>query len=197
MNSKNFSLALIVVMALGFLYVVYKAGTVVMKRQIGTSSGVYTHKVTISHELQMKAKELSQGCQSRLCRVQHMLDYVTQIPYRINHFQAHRPQVTIDNNFGDCDDKSNLLISLLHAEGIEAYFVLVPEHIFIIVPLVDERLADRNALQIDGRKYYILESTATDSLVGYPLQYQVEEIEAIIDPLDNERLEYHTLYYKS
>ncbi len=39
----------------------------------------------------------------------------------------------IDQNFGDCDDKSNLLISLLNAKGYEAYFVLVPKHIFVIV----------------------------------------------------------------
>jgi hypothetical protein len=196
MSRKNFSLLLIFTLLLVFIYIVYRAGVVVTKRQIGTSSGVYTNKVTTSTDIQMKARELSRGCQGDFCRVQRMLDYVTHIPYKMNHFQAHSPQTTIQNNFGDCDDKSNLLISLLYAEGIEAYFVLVPKHIFIIVPLVDDRLEGREALIIDERRYYILESTATGSTVGYALHYEVDEIEAIIDPFQNERLVYKTLRYE-
>ena len=98
-------------------------------------------------------------------------------------------------NFGDCDDKSNLLISLLHALNIEAYFVLVPKHIFIIVPIVDDRLEQAKGLWIDGRKYYILESTAKNSQVGFPLKYKLDEIDAIIEPFSNEEMEWVDLKY--
>jgi hypothetical protein len=125
--------------------------------------------------------------------VQSILDYVTHIPYKINHFRANSPQRTIQNNFGDCDDKSNLLISMLHSLGKEAYFVLVPKHIFVITPIQDKRLEKKKGLVINAKKYFILESTAKGSRVGFPLKYRLDEISAIVEPFSNEKVHYKTL----
>ena len=84
---------------------------------------------------------------------------------------------------------------MLHALDIEAYFVLVPKHIFVIVPLKDTRLSKRKGLWIDGRKYYILESTAKDSRVGFSMKYKVDDIDVIIEPFSNEKMDYETLEY--
>ena len=100
-----------------------------------------------------------------------------------------------NRSYGDCDDKSNLLISLLHGVGTEAYFVLVPEHIFVIVSIDDKQLSYKKGIWIDGKKYYILESTAKGSEVGYPLTYKLSDIEMIFDPYFNERLTYKKLAY--
>lgn len=195
-KSKNFSLIIVVIAVIAFSYIVVKAMIIVDKRQIGTKDGIYTNCVTLSPQMEAKALALVSGCQNELCKVQKVLDYVTAIPYRINHFQAHKPQQTITNNYGDCDDKSNLLISLLHALGKEAYFVLVPEHIFVITPVEDESITHKKGLWIEGRKYYILESTAAESEVGYPLSYPLIEIQAIIDPFVNEEIKYKKLEYR-
>lgn len=194
--SKNFSLIIIAIAFIAFIYIVANAALIVDKRQIGTSEGIYTNKVTTSEKIKSKAFELSEGCQSDLCKAQRILNYVTHIPYKINHFQANSPQRTIQNNFGDCDDKSNLLISMLHALGIESYFVLVPEHIFVISAFNDERLSGQPALIIDNKTFYILESTAKGSPVGFPLRYKISQIQAIIDPFENEELKYKQLSYR-
>ena len=39
-----------------------------------------------------------------------------------------------------------------------------------------------------GKKYYILESTAKDSKVGFPLHYELEEIDVIVEPFSNEKI---------
>jgi len=195
-KSKYFSLFIIGVALIAFLYIVAKAAIIVDKRQIGTDEGIYTNMVTTSEEIKTKSIELSRGCASELCSVQRVLDYVTKIPYKINHFQAHTPQKTIQNHFGDCDDKSNLLISMLHALGVESYFVLVPEHIFVIVRLDDPRLVSKKALYVDGRRFYILESTAEDSSVGFPLHYKLSQISAIVEPFTNEKVKFDYLEYK-
>lgn len=196
-NTTNFSLLIIVIAFIAFIYILANAAMIVDKRQIGTSDGIYTNKVTTSEEIKSKAFQLSKGCQSDLCKAQRILNYVTGIPYKINHFQAISPQKTIQNNFGDCDDKSNLLISMLHAVGIESYFVLVPKHIFVISAFDDIRLAKEPTLLIDGKKFYILESTAKGSPVGFPLTYSLSQIEAIVEPFENEKLEYFQLRYRN
>jgi len=194
--SKNLSLIIIGLFFIGFVYLTVKVIEISSKTQIGVKDGIYTNKVSSSEQIAKKAYELTKNCEDKLCKVQTILDYVTHIPYKINHFRAHSPQRTIQNNFGDCDDKSNLLISMLHALGEEAYFVLVPKHIFVIIPIEDARLDQTKGLWLDEKKYYILESTAKGSGVGYPLRYKLDEIEAIIEPFTNKKISYEAIVYK-
>ncbi len=193
---KQLSLFIIVAFFIGFTYITVKAMQISNKTQISTGDGIYTNKVSTSKEISDKAQELTENCKSELCEVQNILDYVTHIPYKVNHFRANSPQRTIQNNFGDCDDKSNLLISMLHSLGKEAYFVLVPKHIFVITSIKDRRLQNTKGLVLDGKKYFILESTAKGSQVGFPFKYRINEINAIVEPFSNERIPYKTLEYK-
>ena len=195
-KSKNISLLILGVAFVILLYVTVQAVLIVDRTQIGTSDGIYTNRVTTSQEIHDKAIALTKACQSESCQVQNLLDYVTHIPYKINNFRAHSPQKTIQNNFGDCDDKSNLLISMLHALDKEAYFVLVPQLIFVITPINDEKLTSKKGLWLDEKKYYILESTAEGSTIGFPLHYTLDEINAIVEPFSNEKVVYTKLIYK-
>jgi hypothetical protein len=193
---KHLALVIMALAFVAFVYGTFIALKIVDKTQMSTSSGVYVSYVSTSKEIEKKALMLSKMCESKLCKIQKLLDFASNIPYSTNAFQKHSPQKTIQKNFGDCDDKSNLLISMLHVLEIEAYFVLVPKHIFVIVPLEDNRLAKRKGLWMNGKKYYILESTAKNSEVGYPLQYRLDEIDVIIEPFSNTRVKIDTLNYK-
>ncbi|MDM5271222.1 hypothetical protein PGH07_03450 [Sulfurovum sp. zt1-1] len=196
LKSKNFSLFILAITAFAFIYIIAKAAIIVDKRQIGTGDGIYTNCVSTSPYIKEKAETLVEGCQSNLCEVQLLLDYVTEIPYKVNNFKARNPAQTITNGYGDCDDKSNLLISLLHALDKEAYFVLVPKHIFVITPLEDVRVTDKKGMWIDGKKYYILESTAKGSTVGFPFKYSIDQVEMIFDPFQNKELKFQKILYK-
>jgi len=193
---KNFAIAIITMAFVAFVYGTYKAIQIVNKTQIGTREGTYTSYVTTSKEIQQKAHNLTKNCEDELCMVQSLLDFATNIPYKTNRFQQKSAQKTIQENFGDCDDKSNLLISMLHALKIEAYFVLVPKHIFVMVPLKDKRLLGKKGLWVNGRKYYILESTAKDSKIGFPLHYRLKDIDVIIEPFGNEKLNIEKIEYR-
>ena len=195
-TAKFFSLLILVFAFVSFIYVTAKAMQVSNRTQISTSDGIYTNRVKTSEDISKRAFELTKECKSETCQVQSLLDYVTHIPYEINHFKAHTPQKTIQNNFGDCDDKSNLLISMLHALDKEAYFVLVPKHIFVITSIDDKRLGAVKGLWLDGKKYYILESTAKGSVVGFPLNYRLDEINVIVDPFTNKKLTYEQIMWK-
>jgi len=181
-------------LALYFIYLFSNVVSIVNRRYIGTQNGTYINSTTQDDELYKLATTLSKNCSDDLCKVQRILDYITNIPYQINHFSAHSPHETLHKNFGDCDDKSNLLISLLHELHIPSYFVLVPEHIFVVVSL--PKIPNKKALYINHKPYYILESTAKDSLVGFPLRYSLDEIEAIIEPFENRKVKIKSLEYK-
>jgi hypothetical protein len=195
-SKKNLSLLIIVISFVAFIYGTIKAMDIVDKTHVGTSNGIYRSYVTTSQEIQDKALALTEHCSDTLCEVQSVLDFVTNIPYQTNTFQQYSAQKTIQQNFGDCDDKSNLLISMLHALGLEAYFVLVPKHIFIITAIEDKRLDKTKGLWVNGKKYFILESTARNSKIGFPLHYNLDDIDVIVEPFSNEKLTFKQLEWK-
>lgn len=181
---------------LGFIYLVFSAMKIVNNKYIGTSDGIYHSYISTSQDIEDKANSLTKSCEDRLCKVQSLLDYVSNIPYVSKTFQEFSPLDTMAQNFGDCDDKSNLLISLLYSLEIKAYFVLVPKHIFVIVSLDDKRLSGRKGLYVENIKYYLLESTAKDSRVGFELQYSLNQIQAIVDPFSNMTLKGDNLVWE-
>ena len=195
-SRKNLALGILFIAFIVFIYGTIKALDIVSRTQVGTKNGIYTSYVTTSQEIEEKARELTKNCKSRLCQVQNLLNFTSNIPYHTKTFQQYSAQKTIQQNFGDCDDKSNLLISMLHALEIEAYFVLVPKHIFVIVPLMEKKLSQTRGIWINGRKFFILESTSKNSKIGFPLHYKLSDIDVIIEPFSNEKMPINSLEYK-
>ncbi len=188
----------IIVSILSFILIVamiYNSFFIVKNQFIDIAGATYVNQVKTDAYTKNLAKDLTKDCQTKVCEVQSILDLVTAIPYKINESVARSGQNVIKQNYGDCDDKSNLLISLLHAKNYEAYFVLVPKHIFVIVNL-GLILPNKKALYINSRPFYILESTAKGSDIGFPLKYELKQIEAIINPFKNKKLKIESLEYK-
>lgn len=132
-----------------------------------------------------------------ICRVQKVLDYITNIPYKINTFTAHKPLDTIRLNYGDCDDKSNLLISLLKSINYQSYLVIIPKHAYVITHLRDPSkiLQNTKAFCIQDKKYYELESTAKNSKIGFMHKNTLQNIEAIYDPFINKKIDIKNVDY--
>ena len=174
---------------------IYSSFFIVKNQFTDIGDSTYVNQVRVDEYTKKLADFLTKNCKEEpICEVQNMLDFVTRIPYKINDGIAKNPRRVVEQNFGDCDDKSNLLISLLKTKDYEAYFVLVPEHIFVIINL--EENIDKKALYVNHKKFYILESTAKHSKIGFPLKYQFEEIEAIVDPFINKKLVVSKIEYK-
>ena len=177
------------------IYIIISSFFIVKNQFIDIADATYVNQVRTDEYTIKLADFLTKDCnKNKICEVQAMLDFATKIPYKINESIARSAKQVVEQNFGDCDDKSNLLISMLKVRGYEAYFVLVPEHIFVIVDL--EKLPNKKALYVNDKRFYVLESTATNSKVGFPLKYKLEQIEAIVDPFANKKLVIEELEYK-
>ena len=177
-------------------YISFESFFFVKEHKIGINGNIYTNRVSTKPYIKELSDELIQDCQTDVCRVQKILDYVTHIEYKINPTIAKSPKDTINLGYGDCDDKSNLLISLLKVQQYDVLFVTVPKHIFVIIHLDDRQLDDLKALYLDGKKYYILESTVKNSKIGFPLQYFIDDFEAIIDPFENKTIDVKMIEYR-
>lgn len=191
----RFSIVISVISILVIVIMIYNSFFIVKNQFIDIDGATYVNQVKTDDYTLNLANRLTKGCERKVCEVQSFLDLVTTIPYKINKSVARSGKNVLEQNYGDCDDKSNLLISLLHAKKYETYFVLVPEHIFVIVNL-GLILPNKKALYVNGKAYYILESTATNSTIGYPLKYKFSEIKAIINPFKNKKLIIKSLDYR-
>lgn len=193
---KYFSFILSFIFISYVIYMIVTSFAIVKNQFIDIGDSTYVNQVRVDEYTKKLSFDLSKDCNSnQRCEVQAMLDFTTTIPYKINESIARSSKQVVKQNFGDCDDKSNLLISMLKVSGYEAYFVLVPKHIFVIVNL-KEKIPNKKALYVNGKRFYILESTATGSKLGFPLKYKFDEIEAIIDPFKNKKLVVKDLEYK-
>ena len=193
---KYFSFLLSTLFIVYVIYLIISSFFIVKNQFIDIGDATYVNQVRTDDYTIKLANHLTKDCASnKVCEVQVMLDFVTQIPYKINESIARSAKQVVDQNFGDCDDKSNLLISMLKVKGYEAYFVLVPKHIFVIVNM-EQKLENKKALYVNGKRFYILESTAQNSKIAFPFKYSFEEIEAIIDPFVNKKLVVEKLEYK-
>lgn len=178
------------------IYLIFSSFFIVKNQFIDIGDATYVNQVRTDDYTISLANHLTKNCSgNRVCEVQSMLDFVTAIPYKINESIARSAKQVVTQNFGDCDDKSNLLISLLKVKGYEAYFVLVPKHIFVVVNMQNIKL-NTKALYINDKPFYILESTAIASKIGFPLKYKFDEIDAIVDPFLNKKLVVRSLDYR-
>ena len=192
---KYFSFLLSALFIAYVIYIIISSFFIVKNQFIDIGDATYVNQVRSDDYTIKLADFLTKNCKGdKTCEVQSMLDFVTAIPYKINESIARNSKQVVEQNFGDCDDKSNLLISMLKVRGYEAYFVLVPKHIFVIVNL--ENQMNKKALYVNDKRFYILESTATSSKIGFPLKYSFEEINAIIDPFVNKKLVVKKLEYR-
>lgn len=92
---------------------------------------VYKVKGNLSPELQKKIKEINTHFQSNGDKIKATLDFVqNEIRYLglesgIGSYKPFSPNQVYDQRFGDCKDKSLLMVTMLNHMGIEAYPVLV------------------------------------------------------------------------
>ena len=77
-----------------------------------------------------KAQELASGATSRLDKIRKAYEFVSALRYvaiefGINGIRPRTPALVLQNRYGDCKDKANLLVALLADMGIDGRFCLL------------------------------------------------------------------------
>jgi hypothetical protein len=81
-------------------------------------------------DVKAKAEDLAAGATSRLDKIRKAYEFVSALRYvaiefGINGIRPRTPAVVLQNRYGDCKDKANLLIALLADMGIDGRFCLL------------------------------------------------------------------------
>ncbi len=91
---------------------------------------LYKSRLIITEDVSNKAKELTKGCTNEIDKIRCIYKFVQKMRYvAIELGKSGRipatPQEVLIHNYGDCKDKSTLLVALLKSIGIMAKPVLV------------------------------------------------------------------------
>ena len=133
------------------------------------------------------------------CEIDRAYQYVLKIPYKESTVNRN-PSDVINQNGGDCDEKSFLLATLLLQNKYPCLLVTTKDHGFIAVHLPDDTSIKHPStyLIIDGKKYYFADTTLLEGYIGQYNNVKKDDINGVFDmvvkkeiPLD--QIEYHFL----
>ena len=134
-------------------------------------------------EMKTIAQMLSKGCGGdEYCEIDRTYHYVLAIPYKES--EGNRtPSDVINQNGGDCDEKSYLLATLLLQQGHRCLFVTTRDHGFIAVHVDNEDVLKHPSsyITVEGKRYYFAETTWKEGYVGQYNEVDRPKIEAVFD----------------
>ncbi|MGA9047050.1 hypothetical protein [Sulfuricurvum sp.] len=143
----------------------------------------YQYNVYQHDEMKPFADMLTKGCEGdAYCEVDRAYQYVLKIPYKES--SANRnPSDVINQNGGDCDEKSFLLATLLLQNHYECLLITTKNHGFIGVHIANEKEITRPSSYVtfEGKKYYFAEITVPAGYIGQDNGVKEQEIEGVFD----------------
>jgi hypothetical protein len=84
----------------------------------------------IDAPVKAEAADLAQGVNTRMEKIRRAFEFVSSLRYiaielGVQGFRPRTPAEVLNNRYGDCKDKANLLVALLRCMGVDARFVLL------------------------------------------------------------------------
>jgi hypothetical protein len=113
------------------------------------------HRPDPSPEITAKAKELTAGAPDLYTKLSRITDYIQKniryfiVERGIGGWQAHPAADIYRNRYGDCKDKTTLLISMLQAVDIHAYYFAVDHRRGFVDPEAPSRFGDHMITAIE------------------------------------------------
>jgi len=116
------------------------------------------------------ARKLETMARSETDRVEAALTYVQSLPYSYDSTSKGKdeyvryPVETLVDGCGDCEDKSVLLMAILHEMNIGFVLLMAPDHMAVGVNCEPHNGA--TGFMFNGKKFYYAETTETDFKIG-------------------------------
>ena len=116
------------------------------------------------------------------CEIDHAYQYVLSIPYKSSTV-SRNPADVINQNGGDCDEKSFLLATLLLQHKYACVLIVTKDHGFLAVNVPNEQSLKKPSafLTFNGKKYYFADATLKTGYIGQYNHIKKEEVTAVFD----------------
>ena len=143
-------------------------------------------RVVVDDSVRKKAAELTVGTTTSTEKTHRLYDYVARniryvsISFGVGRLQPHAASEVLQNGYGDCKDKHTLLQSVLKAEGIQSYPVLISSYREIDpdVPSPAQFDHEITAAELGGEMTW-LDTTAEVAPYGL-IMYQLRNKQALL-----------------
>ncbi len=90
---RNLSFLISIIFLINLFYMIYSSFFIVKNQFTDIGDSTYVNQVRVDDYTKKLADFLTKNCkQDSICEVQNMLDFVTQIPYKINESIAKSPK---------------------------------------------------------------------------------------------------------
>jgi hypothetical protein len=113
-------------------------------------------------------KALDMDCLNDFCRIEKYYNYVKRIPYERGTEGKDKNAIDVMKEWkGDCDERSDLLASMMLANEYKAILLYTKNHALTALNIPNfEPHDNRSYIQYEGRKYYIAETTDPNGQIG-------------------------------
>lgn len=151
-------------------------------------AGLQGERVVVDDGVRHKAEELTKGATTPTEKTRRLYDYVARniryvsLSFGVGRLQPHAASDVLENGYGDCKDKHTLLQSLLRAEGIQSYPVLIGSIRKLDPDVPSPAQFDHviTAVRLDkGTDFTWLDSTAEVAPYGL-IMYQIRNKQALL-----------------
>lgn len=154
----------------------------------------YKYDVYEHDEMKPIVDMLTKTCKAdAYCEIDHVYQYVLSIPYKSSTINRN-PADVINQNGGDCDEKSFLLATLLLQNKYPCVLILTNDHGFLAVNVPNNQSLKQptSYVTFDGKRYYFADATLKDGYIGQYNDVKQQEITGVFDmeakqeiPLEN------------
>jgi hypothetical protein len=117
--------------------------------------GLEAHRTDPTPEITAKAQELTAGATDLYTKLSRITDYIQKnvryfvVEKGIGGWQAHYAGDIYRNGYGDCKDKTTLLIAMLQAIGVRSYYLTVYHERGVVNPEEPSLVADHMITAIE------------------------------------------------
>jgi hypothetical protein len=143
----------------------------------------YKYDVYEHDEMKPIVDMLTKTCNGdAYCEIDHAYQYVLSIPYKSSTINRN-PADVINQNGGDCDEKSFLLATLLLQNKYPCVLILTNDHGFLAINVPDDTSLKQPSSYVtfNEKKYYFADATLKAGYIGQYNNIKEEEITGIFD----------------
>lgn len=153
------------------------------KGMVKIHDAFYKYDVYEHDEMKPIVDMLTKTCNGdAYCEIDHIYQYVLTIPYKSS-TASRNPADVINQNAGDCDEKSFLLATLLLQNKYPCVLILTKDHAFLAVNVPNDQSSKQpiSYLTFEEKKYYYADATLKAGYIGQYNNVKQQEITGVFD----------------